>query len=117
MTFDQFCSMAREGVAVQCRTAKERKEVLELFDECGFRIGSATMSYMRPDGERNITYMHPVYQPKEDIVCCYKHFEIARCNVSHGIRYEDVRNLIENPPKIDERSDAEFANDFVSLMC
>lgn len=36
--------------------------------------------------------------------------------VSNAIKYNDVKDIIENPLPLDNRSDAEFANEFASLL-
>lgn len=117
MTSNEFRDMANEGIVIECLTAQQRREVLELFEENGFPIGSATKAYMRPEGDRNTVYMHPALKPDESCVCCYREFGRASEDVANAVRYEDVRCLIENTSPLDDRSDTEFANDFASLLC
>lgn len=117
MTSNEFRDMANEGIVIECLTTQQRREVLELFEENGFPIGSATKAYMRPEADRNTMYMHPALKPDESYVCCYREFSQASEDVVNAVRYEDVRSLIENPAPLDDRSDAEFASDFASLLC
>lgn len=116
MTLTEFKSLAYEGIVIECLTTQQRREVLELFEECGFNLGRATRVYIFPDGDGSTTYMHPAFNPDESRVCCYKKFERAAEDVTNAIRYEDVRSLIENLPPLDDRSEAEFASAFVSLL-
>lgn len=74
MTLSEFKDMANEGIVIECLTTQQRRKVLELFEENGFPVGSATRAYMRPEGDRNITYMHPAFKPDESLVCCYRKF-------------------------------------------
>jgi len=117
MTLSEFKDMANEGIVIECLTTQQRREVLEFFEENGFPVGPATRAYMRPEGDRNTTYMHPALKPDESRVCCYREFGRAAEDVVNAIRYEDVRILIENPLPLDSRRDAEFSNDFASLLC
>lgn len=116
MTLSEFKDMANEGIVIECLTTQQRRKVLELFEENGFPVGSATRAYMRPEGDRNITYMHPAFKPDESLVCCYRKFGQVAEDVVNAIRYEDVQALIENPLPLDDRNDVEFANDFASLL-
>lgn len=116
MTSSEFKEMASEGLVVECLTTQQRREVLELFEEHGFVIGSATKAYIRPEGDRRTEYMHPAFSPEDSCVCCYREFSRASEDLEYAVRYEDVRSLIENPPPLDDRSDAEFASDFASLL-
>lgn len=116
MTLSKFKDMANEGIVIECLTTQQRREVLELFEENGFPVGSATRAYMRPEGDRNTTYMHPAFKPDESLVCCYRKFGRAAEDVANAIRYEDVQALIENPLPLDDRNDVEFASDFASLL-
>lgn len=117
MTLSEFKDMANEGIVIECSTTQQRREVLELFEENGFPVGSATRTYMRPEGDRNTAYMHPAFKPGRFIVCCYREFDRAAEDVANAIRYKDVQALIENPLPLDDRSDTEFASDFASLLC
>lgn len=117
MTSNEFRDMANKGIVIECLTTQQRREVLELFEENGFAIGPATKTYMCPEGDSNTAYMHPAFKPDESFVCCYRNFIYISERMANAIRYEDVRNLIENSPPLDERSDAEFASDFASLLC
>ncbi len=37
--------------------------------------------------------------------------------VANAIKYDDIKDIIENPPPLDDRSYAEFVSDFASLLC
>lgn len=115
MTLDEFLKLAYNGVVIECQNIQQRKEVLELFIECGFEIGLASQSYLNSK-YRNATFMHPSFTPTRGCVACYTNFKSAIAQVGNGIRYEDVRSLIENPPRIDERSDEEFIAAFSELI-
>lgn len=117
MTSNEFKDMANEGIVIECLTTQQRREVLELFEQNGFAIGSATKTYMRPEGDRSTLFMHPAFNPDNPLVCCYREFGQASKYVVNAVRYEDVRNLIEDSSPLDDRSDTEFANDFVSPLC
>ena len=117
MTLDEFQKCASEGLVVECKTAQQRRDVLELFEESGFFLSPETKKYFRPESSANVTYMHPGYIPRKNCVTCYRNFEAAIESMKYGVRYEEIRDIIENPPPLDCRSDAEFANDFASLMC
>jgi len=118
MTVDEFRELASEGVVVECSNLKQRREVIELFKECGYALNPATQSYLTPEGSHFSTvYMHPGFRPSRDCVSCFKTIVGAKDFVAHAIQYEDVRNIIEHPPMLDERSDTEFAREFAALMC
>lgn len=119
MTLDQFRDMASEGLVVECQTVQERRNVLELFDEAGIKISDTTQRHLWVTAERDsdTTYMHPGTDPGERNVTCYRDFERAKRDIEWAIPYSDVQDLIENPTPLDDRSDAEFASDFASLLC
>ena len=119
MTFDQFFKMAVEGLVVKCSTVRERRNVLELFEECGFKISIASRKHLQGPAKEDsdITYMHPGFNPVNQQVSCFRSFERAKTEMRHAISYNDIQDTIENPPPLDDRSDTEFANDFASLLC
>lgn len=119
MELEQFRDMALESIVVRCDTVQERRNVLELFEGLGFEIGSASMEHLFVEAEEDddTEYMHPGFSPKNRYVSCYRYFERAKDDVEHAISYEDIQNLIESPPPLDERSDAEFEEDFAALLC
>lgn len=116
MTIVEFERLAHEGLVVQCQTPQQRREILELFDNCGFVIGANSKKHLLPNGDRDVRFMHPGTNSMGAYITCYRNFELAKEDVVHAISYEDICNLIGSPPKIDERSDAEFAEDFSLLM-
>lgn len=119
MTFDQFRDMVLEGLVVECDTVQERRNVLELFKELGYGIGSASMEHLLVEAEDDYDteYMHPGFDPSNQYASCYRNFERAKRDMMHAISYDNIRELIENPTPLDDRSDTEFANDFASLLC
>lgn len=117
MTFDEFRDIATEGLAVRCHTTQQRRDIIQLFDDCGFFIGDETRRHLDNTNDNDTTYMHPSYIPSRGYVTCYRDFETAIIYVKHGVDYEEVRSLIENSSPIDDRSDAEFARDFALLLC
>ncbi len=80
-------------------------------------LNSPTKAYLRPNGYRDTSFMHPAYNPDIDYVYCYRDFERAQEDIEHGVSYSDIKGILENLPKLDERSDTEFADDFAALMC
>ncbi len=118
MTLAEFQDIATEGVVVECITKQQRKSVLELFDENGFRIGSASRVHLGvSEKDFDTEYMHPGYEPHRGYVSCYRNFERVKSYIGHGIKYDDIKDAIENPQPLDKRNDAEFADDFAALMC
>lgn len=104
MNFDEF----RDRLAVRCHTTQQRRDIIQLFGDCGLFISNSS---------NNTTYIHPSYIPSRGYGTCHGDFETAITCVKHGIDYEEVRSLIENQSPIDDRSDAEFARDFALLLC
>lgn len=121
MTLKQFCEMARDsGLVVRCSTVYERRNVLELFEEAGFPISSVSSRHLLVEAgeDDDDEYMHPGYDANKGYTSCFRSFDIAtQCQTRHGVSYDDVRNLIEDPLPIDNRNDAEFAEDFAALFC
>lgn len=121
MTLEEFLDVARGkyGVVVGCQTAAQRRDVLELFEENGFRIGSVSRKYLQPGGDAHTTYMCPAYLPSRSMVVCYMTSEgaIKGGDVGFAVEYDDIRDIIENPLPLDDRDDTEFATDFELLMC
>jgi len=117
MTLSEFQEVASEGVVVECLNAEQRRSVLELFEGYGYAIGSASRGHLRVERNPDTTFMHPGFRPSKGYVSCFRTVNGAKAFVAHTIQYEDVRNIIEHPPMLDERSDAEFASDFAALMC
>lgn len=115
MTLNEFVELAHKGVVIECQNLQQRKDVLELFIECGFEIGVASQAYLNPQ-YRDVTYMHPSFNPNRKYVACYTTFATAVQNIGNGIRYEDIRSLIGETQKIDERNDEEFQEAFLELM-
>lgn len=115
MTANDFLELAQKGVVIECQNMQQRREVLELFIEYGFEIGSASRAYLNPQ-YCDVTFMHPSFNPSHGRVACYTTFATAVQSVGNGLRYEDIRNLIEGVYKIDERNDEEFNEAFSILM-
>lgn len=117
MTLAEFRDIADRGVVVECLNVAQRKNVLELFDECGYHIGLSTREYLQPGGDRSTMFMHPAFRPSKSRVSCFRSISGAMEYVANMIKYADVKDIIENPPPLDDRSDAEFAEDLASLLC
>lgn len=119
MTLDQFRDMALEGLVVECRTVQERRDTLELFETAGIEISGPSMEHLLVAAEEDCDtdYMHPGIDPDRRYVTCYRYFERAKIDVRYAVSYKDIQDLIESPPLLDERSDAEFAEDFALLLC
>lgn len=60
--------------------------------------------------------MHPAFRPSKGRVTCFRSVSGAMEFIANAIKYDDVKDIIENPPPLDDRSDAEFASDFASLL-
>lgn len=116
MTLAEFQDIADRGVVVECLNAVQRKNVLELFEECGYCIGPASREYLCPDRGGDTVFMHPAFRPTKSRVSCFRSVSGAMGFVSNAIKYNDVKDIIENPLPLDNRSDAEFANEFASLL-
>lgn len=118
MTLDQFRDMALEGLIVECHTVQERRDTLELFEVAGLEISGPTMEHLlvAAEDDYDTGYMHPGISRGRRYVTCYKYFERAKIDVMHAVSYNDIQDLIESPSMLDERSDAEFAEDFASLI-
>lgn len=117
MTLAEFRDIADRGVIVECSNTAQRRSVLELFEEYGFYIGLTTREYLRPDKDRDTTFMHPAFRPSKGRVTCFRSVAGAKEFIANAIKYDDIKDIIENPPPLDDRSDAEFASDFASLLC
>lgn len=119
MTLDQFRDMASEGLVVECLTVQERRNTLELFEEAGIRISDTSRDHLlvAAEDDHDTIYMHPGVRPDGQQVTCFRDFVRAKREVGRAIYYRNIRNLIENPPPLDNRSDTEFASDFASLLC
>ena len=116
MTLAKFRDIADRGVIVECLNVAQRKNVLELFEECGYHIGFASQDYLRPGGDRDATFIHPAFRPSKGRVTCFRSVSGSMEFIANAIKYDDVKDIIENPPPLDDRSDAEFASDFASLL-
>lgn len=119
MTLDQFRDMASEGLVVECSTVQERRNTLELFEEAGITISDTSRDHLLvvAEDDYDTAYMHPGIRPGGRYVTCFRNFERAKIEIGQAISYSDVQDLIENPTLLDDRSDAEFASDFASLLC
>lgn len=119
MTLDQFRDMASEGLVVECLTVQERRNTLELFEEAGFKISNTSKEHLLIAAEEDYEteYMHPGINPGRRYVTCYRYFERAKSDIGQAVSYGDIQDLVENPSPLDDRSDAEFASDFASLLC
>lgn len=118
MTLAQFRDMASEGLVVECLTVQERRNTLELFEEVGIRISNTSREHLLVAAEEDYdtTYMHPGINPGRRYATCYRYFGRAKIDMRHAVSYGDIQDLIENPTPLDDRSDAEFASDFASLL-
>ena len=119
MTLDQFRDMASEGLVVECLTVQERRNTLELFEEAGFKISNTSKEHLLIAAEEDYDteYLHPGINPSRRYVTCYRYFERAKSDIGQAISYGDIQDLVENSSPLDDRSDAEFASDFASLLC
>ena len=119
MTLDQFRDMASEGLVVECLTVQERRNTLELFEEAGFKISNTSKEHLLIAAEEDYDteYMHPGINPGRRYVTCYRYFERAKSDIGQAVSYGDIQDLVENSSPLDDRSDAEFASDFASLLC
>lgn len=117
MTFDQFRDMASEGIVVKCDTVQERRNVLELFKELGFEIGSASMEHLLVEAENDYDteYIHPGFLPSMRHVSCYRNYG-SKTGARYKILYDDIRELSETPEPLDTRSKDEFLSDFTLLL-
>ncbi len=118
MTFSQFEELANNGVIVECKTVLQRRNVLELFQEMGFEAGAASKAHLVLDVEedKDTRFMHPGVNANSRRVSCYRKFDEARSTIGHGVYYQDIANLAENPRLLDDRSDEEFLKDFALLI-
>lgn len=120
MTLDQFRDMAFEGLVVECLTTQERRDVLELFEKAGVQVSGPSRNHLLVEAEEDYdtTYMHPGVEPDDGYVSCFRSFERAKRDMKHAISYGNIQDLIEDSSSpLDNRSDAEFASDFASLIC
>lgn len=116
MTVQELIDILKSGAVIECSNVFQRKNVLEFFDNLDFVIGPNTRTLMNIDEERgrDTDYMHPGLNTDRKCIACY-----ASTRGKTSVNYKDIADIVENPyiPKIDERSDAEFAEDFALLMC
>ena len=117
MTLAEFRDIADRGVIVECFDAAQRKNVLELFEDCGYRIGFTSRSHLDSDADTDAVFLHPAFRPSKGCITCFRSVPGAMEFIANAIKYDDVKDIIENPPPLDDRSDTEFANDFASLLC
>lgn len=115
MTLAEFRDIADRGIIVECFNITQRKNVLELFEDCGYRINFASRGYL--DSDTDTVFLHPAFRPSKGRVTCFRSIPGAMEFVANAIKYDDIKDIIENPPPLDDRSYAEFVSDFVSLLC
>ena len=109
LTQDEACSLLRQGYVFDCKTPKERNELLYFFTSLGYGWGMDTWcrEHVWDDtvGEENTRYLAPYMS----------HNELHCMRDTDGIRtivyFEQVRHLVETeePDMTDEEFEAAFA--------
>lgn len=111
MTVDEVRSCINAGGVIECENVFQRGEAVQFLIDIGYEIHPVAKDWLERNPD-NPQFLHPGLDDGKPKLTCWRWTEGKQT-----IPFRDIEDLIaKNDSLFDERSDAEFAEDFALLI-